>query len=90
MPDFVPGQLVFSKAGRDKTGCFVVLAVDGEFCYIADGKTRRLSSPKKKKKKHMQPTNTINAFLAQLIKSGAHIKDSDIQAAVKNFLKKAL
>lgn len=52
------GSLVYSKAGRDKTNLLLVLSVDGEYAYVADGKLRTVEKPKKKKLKHLQKTNT--------------------------------
>jgi len=56
------GQVVISKRGRDKGLMFVVISTEvspeGEFSYLADGKLRTLAKPKKKKAKHLQPTNT--------------------------------
>lgn len=48
------GQVVYSKAGRDCGKGFVVVAIEGEYLYLADGATRKLESPKKKKLKHIQ------------------------------------
>lgn len=53
------GSLVYSRAGRDKGTLFVVLSVDGEYVYLADGDTRKLSNPKKKKLKHINRTNKV-------------------------------
>ena len=53
------GQVVFSKSGRDKGRAFVVLAVEDEYVFLADGQLRPLNRPKKKKAKHTQPTNNI-------------------------------
>ena len=38
--DFVRGQLVRSKAGRDKTRILAVLAVEGPMLWLADGDLR--------------------------------------------------
>ena len=38
--DFVKGQLVRSKAGRDKTRTYAVLDVEGEILALADGSHR--------------------------------------------------
>jgi len=53
------GKLFFSKCGRDRGLALVVLSVCGEYAAVADGDLRRLSNPKKKKMKHLQPTNTV-------------------------------
>lgn len=53
------GSLVYSIAGRDKGTLFLVLKRDGEFVYLADGNTRKVENPKKKKLKHVNKTNTL-------------------------------
>ncbi|MDD6214893.1 MAG: KOW domain-containing RNA-binding protein [Firmicutes bacterium] len=57
--DIGRGSLVYSRAGRDKGGLFLVLAADEDNVYLADGVTRRVSKPKKKKRKHINKTNTV-------------------------------
>ena len=52
------GSVVRAKAGRDKDSFFVVLAVDGGYALIADGKRRKVESPKRKKLIHIAATNT--------------------------------
>ena len=56
--DFVKGQLVCSKAGRDKTRWMAVVRVEGDYLFLADGALRPLAKPKKKKKMHAAPTGT--------------------------------
>ena len=53
------GRIVRSCAGRDKGNFLVVIRSEGSFVYVADGKERKLSSPKKKSLKHIRPTNTV-------------------------------
>ena len=57
--DFENGLVVKAKSGRDKNRFFVVIGCDGEYAYIADGKTRRLERPKRKNIKHLFTTNTV-------------------------------
>ncbi|VEJ36036.1 50S ribosomal protein L14e [Aedoeadaptatus ivorii] len=57
--DIRVGQVVISKAGRDKDGFFVVLEViDDRYLLLADGKRRTLENPKRKKAMHLQKTNS--------------------------------
>lgn len=49
--------IVKSMAGRDAGRFFVVLRVQGDFAWLADGKMRPLERPKKKRLKHLQRTN---------------------------------
>lgn len=47
-------MLASSKAGHDKKTVYVIIEEDKEYVYLADGKTRPLTKPKKKNKKHIQ------------------------------------
>ena len=51
------GSVVKSQNGRDKENLLVVLSIDGEYLLLADGKRRRVESPKRKKAKHVVNTN---------------------------------
>lgn len=57
--DFVKGRLVRSKAGRDKTRTFAIMAVEGQMLFLADGTLRKVSAPKRKQRKHVAPTATV-------------------------------
>ena len=59
MTEVCKGSLVYSRAGKDKGTLFLVLSVDGEYVYLTDGDTRKLSNPKKKKLKHINRTNKV-------------------------------
>lgn len=48
------GMLARSKAGHDKDKVYVIIDVDSAYVYLADGCTRNMSNPKKKKEKHIQ------------------------------------
>lgn len=75
------GQVVFSKAGRDKGLAMVVLEVEGEYLFLADGKHRPIKNPKKKKLKHVQPTNTEIQ-----LEYDRGLQDADIRKQLKIFL----
>lgn len=53
------GMIVRSAAGHDRGNFLVIIAVEGDFAYIADGKERKLKKPKKKRLKHLKLTNTV-------------------------------
>lgn len=57
--DFVRGLVVRAKCGRDINRFFVVISCDGEYVYIADGKTRKIEKPKRKNMKHLFVTDTV-------------------------------
>ena len=53
--EILVGDLVVSRAGRDKGRPFVVLRCEDGFVFLADGDLRRVDSPKKKKRMHVKP-----------------------------------
>lgn len=55
------GQLVYSKAGRDKGNYYLVYAVDNRLgrVYLVDGKKRNAENPKIKNPVHLQKTNIV-------------------------------
>ena len=77
-----PGQIVINKKGRDKGYTMLVMAVepaksvDATMLTLVDGQLRTLSRPKKKKLKHVQPTNRF-VDLASVGSRG--LQDADIR-----------
>ena len=61
------GQIVFSKSGRDKGRSFIVVSVEEEYVYLADGDLRKVENPKRKKNKHIQRTNDVINWIKQKI-----------------------
>ncbi|HRR75469.1 MAG: KOW domain-containing RNA-binding protein [Ruminococcus sp.] len=53
------GSVVIANAGRDSGGYFVVTACGERYCFIADGKSRKLGSPKRKNIKHIRLTDSM-------------------------------
>jgi ribosomal protein L14E/L6E/L27E len=54
MEDIFLGQIVHSKAGRDKGRYFIVVSiVDANYVLVVDGDLRKISNPKRKKIKHL-------------------------------------
>lgn len=50
------GQVVKSRAGRDKDSYMAVLELDPPWVVLADGKKRPVERPKRKKLMHISPT----------------------------------
>ena len=77
------GQIVKSRAGRDRGGVFLVYEiVDSEYVLLVDGKLRKIDNPKKKKQKHLTVYNTV---LSDLI----YRKDNDIKIT-NSYIRKLL
>ena len=50
------GKIVFSNAGRDKGKYLVVINCTEGYVWVADGKERKLETPKRKNIKHISLT----------------------------------
>jgi len=80
---FEVGRVVLSRQGRDEGRCFVILhAVDDQFVMMADGLTRKLDHPKKKKIKHLQPKPVLVPNIAERLES-RQLLDSDLRKALQ-------
>ena len=78
------GMFAVSKAGHDKGHMYIIVKEDDNFVYLADGKTRTIQNPKKKKKKHVQPVKTgIDQVLAEKIRNNQTIYNEEIKFAIK-------
>ena len=47
------GEFVYATKGRDSGKCFIVITAKDNYLYLCDGKSRKVSNPKKKKIKHV-------------------------------------
>ncbi len=68
------GQVVKSKAGRDRDRVFIVLQIlDDQYVLIADGDLRKIDKPKKKKVKHLVKYNIISEEIKRRIEQNEKI-----------------
>ena len=65
--DIVKSNIVKSTAGRDEGDLFFVLDTQEEFLLLADGKRRRVESPKRKKRKHVSFVGESHSVVAEKI-----------------------
>ncbi|MEF9960513.1 KOW domain-containing RNA-binding protein [Niameybacter sp.] len=85
MRDLEVGQVVFSKCGRDYGKAFIVVSLEEEYAYLADGDLRLLEKPKRKKYKHIQRTDEVIQRLKQkLIEE--NVLDAEIRKELKAYL----
>lgn len=61
-------MLATSKAGHDVKQVYVVLREDDEYCFLANGTTKTIEKPKKKKKIHLQLIKNIPSDVQELVK----------------------
>ena len=77
--DLAKSNIVRSDAGRDKGKLFVVLAVEGEYLLLADGKSRKVESPKRKKRRHVLFVAEDESRLSEKIKGEERITNSELR-----------
>lgn len=77
--DIAKSNIVRSDAGRDKGKIFVVLAVEGEYLLLADGKSRKVESPKRKKRRHVLFVAEDESRLSEKIKGEERITNSELR-----------
>jgi ribosomal protein L14E/L6E/L27E len=75
-------NIVKSTAGRDEGDLFFVLDIQGEFLLLADGKSRRVEKPKKKKCKHVSFVGESHSVVAEKIRSSEKITNSELRKAL--------
>ena len=79
------GQIVRSKSGRDKDRYFIVIGlVDDNYVLIADGDLRKISSPKKKKIKHLAVHNRFAEDIMESIKGNKRLNDADLRKSLQS------
>ena len=61
------GDIVISINGRDKDKRFLVIAIEENYALIANGKTRRLEKPKRKKNKHLRNESIAEKIIVEKI-----------------------
>lgn len=78
------GRVVMAKAGRDKGKYFVVVGVvDEDHVWIANGTTRTVDKPKKKKLKHLEVKPHFMVELKEKIVKGHKIFDGEIRKNIE-------
>ena len=77
--EIAKSDIVRSDAGRDRGKIFIVLAVEGEYLLLADGKSRRVESPKRKKRRHVQAAFQTESRIAEKIRNGEKVLNSELR-----------
>lgn len=84
--NFCAGDIVLSKAGRDKNKHFIVLeVVDAQFVMIADGNLRKVDAPKRKKCKHLENTGNKSEFIMRKLREGVRVTNPDLKKELTEY-----
>ena len=84
--DIAKSNIVKSIAGRDAGKYFFVLATEEDFLLLADGKHRRLESPKHKRARHVQFVAESDSAVAEKIRSSEKIANSELRKAIAAYV----
>ena len=77
--DISKSDVVLSVAGHDKGMLFYVIDTDGVYVSLANGKERTVEKPKRKKIKHVRKLPRENSLLAEKIRSGEPLLNSELR-----------
>ncbi len=81
--DVEAGQIVISRAGRDKDKRFLIYKIlDESYVLVVDGNLRKIQKPKKKKIKHLILTQYVVWDLKQKISKELEVSDSEVRLAI--------
>ena len=84
--DLKLGQVVRSKAGRDKGRIFVVAKiVDEKNVLVVDGDIRKISCPKLKKAMHLTVYKAVINELADVLENQKKYNDAYVRKLLKPF-----
>ena len=86
--DIDRSDIIVSLAGRDKGQFFFVVDTEEQYVFIADGKGRRLEKPKRKKRKHIQKVQQTDSRVAEKIRTGDKVLNSELRRELAAFSQK--
>ena len=72
-------DVVQATAGREAGKLFFVIATEGEYLLLANGKDRPLDKPKRKKCKHVRKVLRPDTRVAAKIASGGKVLNSELR-----------
>lgn len=86
--NIVIGQIVKSKAGRDKGRTFIIVDIlDDKYVMVADGDLRRIDSPKRKKIKHLIVFKSIIKDYKEKVDNKVKVNNAYLRKVLEPFKK---
>ena len=80
--EIMRASMVEATAGREKGKPFFVLETDGEYLLLADGKSRKIEAPKRKKRKHVRFLAEGRGRVAEKIRGCERVTNSELRKAI--------
>ncbi|MDD3164881.1 MAG: KOW domain-containing RNA-binding protein [Oscillospiraceae bacterium] len=88
--DIFPADIVMSTAGRDQEHLFYVLEVQDDYVLYADGRGRKMESPKRKKIKHIKQVARVDTRVAEKLRKGEKVLNSELRRDLADFGQKLI
>ena len=85
LPEFMIADVVLSTAGRDMGKLFYVIDADETYLTLVNGKDRSLEQPKRKKRKHAQKVLRSETRVAEKLRNGDKVLNSELRRDLAYF-----
>ncbi len=83
-PSFEIGRVCMARSGRDAGRLFVIVGIlDESYVLIADGVTRKLAKPKKKKIKHLDAKPLVLQSIKDKLEQDQKVFDAQLHSALR-------
>jgi ribosomal protein L14E/L6E/L27E len=82
---FRAGQMALSDAGHDRGKLYVILGVQDETVWLADGIRKTVEKPKKKNIRHVRRMNYIDPEIEARLDGEYPLNNEDIMKAIQLF-----
>ena len=82
MSDVRTSDIVLSLTGRDKGELMLVVAEEGDFLLLANGRARRAENPKRKRARHVSRQGPCDERTRLRLESGSRLTNSEIRKAL--------
>lgn len=82
---FTKGEIVLSLKGHDAGKLFCVIDAQNGFAVIADGKGRKLATPKRKRESHLKGVGTSAHPAILGLQRGESVSDRALRSALAAF-----
>ncbi len=83
--DIHQGEFVYASKGRDAGECFIVISSEDNYLYLCNGKTRKVSSPKKKKIKHVSLTGQKDEFIVNKLQTLGKLTNKEVRYSIMRY-----
>ena len=79
LSDIQIADVVIATAGRETGKLFYVIATDGDYLSLVNGKDRTLEKPKRKKRRHIDRVLRSETRVAEKLRQGDKVLNSELR-----------